>query len=1093
MSEKPNPESDTKMTANQTIDRRTYLRLVGATGTGLVGGFGSESLGEGFAMPARAASTIIDDFSDENIGNRYKYYRSNATTSVTSVQTAVTSNADRNVLEITGDSSASLYALKDDGDTNLNAYPDIGETFSYWLRGLDGTEVINFSYGVQDGENRYYVQLNLDSAHMGLFKYVNGSGESLAGDWSNATIQNNTNWFKVEVQWTTSHEHTISLYQNGSEVTSVSYTEGSGDPQFTATGVGYAGYLGSGGTVQFDYAILDTGSEDSEPTVIEDFERDSPLQDYSGDKSQYTISTDSSAVIESTKTLKATGDYGGLGTSSENTLRGYEYRCQVKLGDSSAEPGLLTCVQNTESPIQNCYWSRINTSRGQISIGVMTDGTYSSLANEALPSIETGKIYELGVRMGEEKIKTIVHEPDSGQVLAETAAVTDTTWTDGQLGFYTGGEGGYPAFYDSVRKGSLSDSPMETEIDDFEGGDLTPYIHDPTQANSSAKIGAYADGYPTYSGSHTLAIEDTNTEMISLPGDGLKNYPSAGDTFICWLRTTAGDANANFTYGVQDHENRYFVKVNFDLNAIYLFKYENDAGTVLASDSDLSLETDAWYKILVEWESDGTHRVHLVHQNGNYLTSVSSVDTTWKQGGIGFDGYMSTGGSVYFDNVSIYRAPGGGTSYMIDLFADGDLEEYETNAGGDMDTTVEVVDESGGPVFRGEYALKLGRPSGESSAPGRVMTYPGDTDELQNNELPFYPQPDDPFSVMMYAPSYARPVVYYGANDSNRFWFQINDDNSGVNYALARQEKIDGVWETVEGTSKNESPEDPHFNGEWYEIQIDWQRDGTHNISVYEWNGHQELDGKEQIGSLSAEMTPVDGRGFGLKSGRQPAVHFDNLFKQSGNEGYPINHQIGSRGLAVSAPGQRIDYTTTTELIEARPDTQERMEDWGITFEIGHWSESFDPSTEETEDTIMSQEIEVEYYASDTTTVRDPQETEKYGAMNYSGGTGEARAVPEGIVDWTTDVFVGTLGDAVEFINLVGVAGRTSSSFRVVWDYEGQTNEMKHQAGCGLKFRAILSPGDPISFDVYTKTTFVGGNTAEHSFTWSTYAPLESS
>jgi thioredoxin reductase (NADPH) len=52
---------------------------------------------------------------------------------------------------------------------------------------------------------------------------------------------------------------------------------------------------------------------------------------------------------------------------------------------------------------------------------------------------------------------------------------------------------------------------------------------------------------------------------------------------------------------------------------------------------------------------------------------------------------------------------------MIDLFADGNFDEYETSAEGDIDTTVDVVDASEGSVFRGEYALKLGRPSGESS------------------------------------------------------------------------------------------------------------------------------------------------------------------------------------------------------------------------------------------------------------------------------------------------------------------------------------------------------------------------------------------
>ena len=109
------------------------------------------------------------------------------------------------------------------------------------------------------------MKLNLAEGHLGLFAYDGGSGMTFTGDWNNSAIQNTTGWYKVEVDWTTDHTHTVTLYQNGSEVTSFSYTESSSDPQHTATGVGFAGFLSSGETAQFDYAMTTSGSDNSEP------------------------------------------------------------------------------------------------------------------------------------------------------------------------------------------------------------------------------------------------------------------------------------------------------------------------------------------------------------------------------------------------------------------------------------------------------------------------------------------------------------------------------------------------------------------------------------------------------------------------------------------------------------------------------------------------------------------------------------------------------------------------------------------------------------------------------------------------------------
>ena len=468
------------------INRRNYLKLAGAAGTGFGTGLGGSALGTGFTMPSRAASTIVDDFtySSGGLSDRYKFDQDAGNATTTSASTVGSSDNDSTVLEISGDTSA-LHAFQGDDDTDLNAYPEIGDTFSCWVRGLNGTEIMNFSYGVQDANNKYYVQFNLDSAHLGLFKYVNGSGNSLAGDWSNSTIQNNTGWFKVEIQWTTDHQHTVTLYQDGSEVTSFSYTEGSDDPQFTANGVGFSGHMSSGETTQFDYAT----------------------------------------------------------TTSESTSTGSIYDT---IDDFEVPNRSLADVYDFD--------------RGKDGASIVSDVDYSGL---------------------------------------------------NALG-------------------------------------------------------------PSYNGSHALKIDGTHTEMISRPGDGLPYYPSAGDSFSYWVMGSDGADRINCSYGVQDHANRYLVRVNFATDYLRLWRLEgNTAYTLEAQSASPAIEEDTWYYVDVEWRTDGTHHVSLYDTDDTELAELTYTESSpkWTDGGIGYDAYLADdGGTVYFDDVKIGdlsgRLPGWGVETM---------------------------------------------------------------------------------------------------------------------------------------------------------------------------------------------------------------------------------------------------------------------------------------------------------------------------------------------------------------------------------------------------------------------------------------------
>ncbi len=62
---------------------------------------------------------------------------------------------------------------------------------------------------------------------------------------------------------------------------------------------------------------------------------------------------------------------------------------------------------------------------------------------------------------------------------------------------------------------------------------------------------------------------------------------------------------------------------------------------------------DAWYRVEIEWTSGGIHALTLSDASGAQLASISGSDSTWSSGGIGFDAYLSSGESVYFDDVTI--------------------------------------------------------------------------------------------------------------------------------------------------------------------------------------------------------------------------------------------------------------------------------------------------------------------------------------------------------------------------------------------------------------------------------------------------------
>lgn len=197
----------------------------------------------------------------------------------------------------------------------------------------------------------------------------------------------------------------------------------------------------------------------------------------------------------------------------------------------------------------------------------------------------------------------------------------------------------------SCARPSCSYDP-NSPVDGFEDDALSAYSFD------RGKSGASVVSSPVRSGDGALSIANTATEMTNT--DGLSAYPSAGETVSYWLRGDGGAADVNLSYGVQDADNRYFVRVDLANADLMLFRYEDEATRRLDSDSSgYSLSQKAWYELVVDWSEEGNHMATLRDADGNHVARVSGSDGTWSSGGIGYDAYLDCGQQVVIDDVTL--------------------------------------------------------------------------------------------------------------------------------------------------------------------------------------------------------------------------------------------------------------------------------------------------------------------------------------------------------------------------------------------------------------------------------------------------------
>ncbi|MFC6734526.1 hypothetical protein [Haladaptatus sp. GCM10025893] len=557
-------------------------------------------------------------------------------------------------------------------------------------------------------------------------------------------------------------------------------------------------------------------------TIIDDFE-DGDLSEYSFNQGASGASVVTSPTKHGSEALEIDGTNTEMISTAGLTYYpavGDTFRCWVRATGGADEMNLSYGVQNHE----NRYFVSIDFANDTLKLYRYQSGS-STLLDEQTSgfTLSEDAWYEVKVEWkngGSHRVTLF----DNTTSLTATTSATDLTWSSGGIGYdaYLATGGTVYIDYVTIDGSDTYGITANSTIDGFEDGDLSEYSF-----NQGAS-GASVVTSPVFSGTKVLEIDGTNTEMISTTG--LSRYPEAGERFSYWIRTTDGAEDINLSYGVQDHDNRYYIRVDVVNNDLILSRYESGIAYQLASDSSgYTLSEDSWYEIEVAWAENGHHKVTLYDNSRHQVARVSAVDVTWLSGGIGYDAYLATGGTVYIDHIDFKGAYRLQNTHIVDDFEDGDLSEYSFNQGASGASVVTS------PVFSGTKVLEIDGTN---------------TEMISTTGLYAYPAVGNTFSYWIRTTDGAEDInLSYGVQDhDNRYYIRVDVVNNDL--ILSRYEDAT-TYQLASDSSGYTLSEDS-----WYEIEVEWRGDGRHIVTLYD-------DSTTEIARVSATDLTWSSGGIG--------------------------------------------------------------------------------------------------------------------------------------------------------------------------------------------------------------------------------------
>lgn len=838
MSEKSTPERREKKGTSRTLDRRSYLKTVGATGGGFA--LGGVGLNETGIEPVQAAPTVLDDFEDGDI-DEYTGHTSNYAVEQSS--------------ELEGS-----YRLKCSDPYDQLASTSThgrGNRYSYrFIAGSGSGSKPGLMTCIQDGSNPvdscYWLQPDVPNDKLILYLRESGSTTELASEYVSSGLSEGTEYRGVlELRSDTVkgilYDASGTQLVATSEIADTTYSDGH-----------YGFYTGAGQPAYYDYVTKesldggdDGGSGSTSPngpdiagggTVVDNFE-DSDLEEYG--VIEYNAEISQEHTLNGGYSLELPSDESKA--ISMNGLDNYPsagctFNTWIKVTDSVSFIYIFYGVQDPDS----CY-SRPSES---YSINLTFEGNAAWIVkhredcsspqlDDVSVNLTRGEWYEVECEWGRNGNHQVTIFDSTGTQVAQLSG-TDSEWKSGGIGFYRPNHYSGSFYIDGTYITEEDDSGAGIVVDDFEDGDLSEYDFD------RGESGASIVSSPTVNGSNALEISGAETEMIKKTG--LPNEPQAGDVFSYWVRATDGVDMVNLTYGVQDHTNRYFVRVNFENDNLRLYRYEDGTAYKLAEQlSGFSLNKDVWYEVKVDWRKNNLHIVEL--NLGHDRVQIKEPDPKWSSGGVGFDAYVGDGGTVYLDSIqkNQYITPDAGC--VVDDFEDGDVSEYTVRNGNPSINTEHT--------YFGDNALALS----------------GETELISTSGLPHYPEAGKRLRARIKPTSGASKFELAFGVDG-----QTPDTRYTVTLDFANDDV--GLYYDDNGTRELLTKDETSCilaQDEWFRVEIDWKENGTQTVELYN-------DSNVKLTQISATDRRISNGGIGFKSqfsASEPAIYIDHVLKSS--------------------------------------------------------------------------------------------------------------------------------------------------------------------------------------------------------------------
>ena len=313
--------------------------------------------------------------------------------------------------------------------SDLNHYPSRGDDFEVYFNNASGDNFVAvnfFAQAEEDNPDRYSVGFSGVSGDFTFWRTSGGSVDTLDSASPSSTT---SGWYRVEIS-TESSSITADLYDDssGAHLASVSTS----DTTFDSGGIGFRS---AGNGERFDYAVF---TEDG-PTVVEDFERSSPLNEYGGSTGQF--STTGSAYEGSQALENASGDFGGVNsTSGLDTYpeRGDEVHAYF---NNASGDNFVTFNLFSQAEVDNPdrYSVGISGVSGDFTLWKTEDGSIDTLDSSA-PSSTTSGWYRVEITTDSSTISADLYDDSSDTHLASVSA-SDSAFSSGGIGFRSAGNG----------------------------------------------------------------------------------------------------------------------------------------------------------------------------------------------------------------------------------------------------------------------------------------------------------------------------------------------------------------------------------------------------------------------------------------------------------------------------------------------------------------------------------------------------------------------------------------------------------------------------------------------------------------------------